>query len=67
MMKHLSNFQGSESQTKYMNFLEAAFFSNQTVYNVQSQCSPDFTFSLPLDFGSVAVQQGSQFVFIAAF
>ncbi|KAL3342906.1 hypothetical protein AABB24_026777 [Solanum stoloniferum] len=48
---------GSESQTKYMNFLEAAFFSNLTVYNVRSQCSPNFTFSLPLEFGSIAVQQ----------
>ncbi|XP_006344388.1 ABC transporter A family member 7-like [Solanum tuberosum] len=48
---------GSESQTKYMNFLEAAFFSKQTVYNVRSQCSPNFTFSLPLEFGFVAVQQ----------
>ncbi|KAH0691725.1 hypothetical protein KY290_019919 [Solanum tuberosum] len=51
------NVLGSESQTKYMNFLEAAFFSNLTVYNVRSQCSPNFTFSLPLEFGSVAVQQ----------
>ncbi|KAK4735302.1 hypothetical protein R3W88_009563 [Solanum pinnatisectum] len=48
---------GSESQTKYMNFLEAAFFSNLTVYNVRSQCPPNFTFSLPLEFGSIAVQQ----------
>ncbi|KAG5618189.1 hypothetical protein H5410_018013 [Solanum commersonii] len=51
------NVLGSESQTKYMNFLEAAFFSNQAVYNVWLQCSPNFTFSLPLEFGSVAVQQ----------
>ncbi|WMV21471.1 hypothetical protein MTR67_014856 [Solanum verrucosum] len=51
------NALGSESQTKYLNFLEAAFFSNLTVYNVRSQCSPYFTFSLPLEFGSVSVQQ----------
>ncbi|XP_060204669.1 ABC transporter A family member 7-like isoform X1 [Lycium barbarum] len=51
------NILGSESQPKYMNFLEAAFFSNTTVYNVRSQCSPNFTFSFPLEFGSVALQQ----------
>ncbi|MCD7455439.1 Phospholipid-transporting ATPase abca7 [Datura stramonium] len=51
------NVLGSESQTKYVNFLEAAFFSNLPVYNVQSQCSLNSTFSLPLEFGSVAVQQ----------
>ncbi|CAN4086057.1 unnamed protein product [Withania somnifera] len=51
------NVLGSESQTKYVNFLEAAFFSNQTLYNLQSQCPPNSTFSLPLDYGSVAVQQ----------
>ncbi|KAJ8536453.1 hypothetical protein K7X08_034854 [Anisodus acutangulus] len=51
------NVLGSESQTKYMNFLEAAFFSNRTVYNVRSQCSPNSTFSVPLKFGSFAFQQ----------
>ncbi|XP_016465224.1 ABC transporter A family member 7-like isoform X2 [Nicotiana tabacum] len=51
------NILGSESHTEYVNFLEAAFFSNLPVYYVQSQCSSNSTFSLPLEFGSVAVQQ----------
>ncbi|OIS97179.1 PREDICTED: ABC transporter A family member 7-like isoform X2 [Nicotiana attenuata] len=51
------NILGSESHTEYVNFLEAAFFSNLPVYYVQSQCSSNSTFSLPLDFDSVAVQQ----------
>ncbi|XP_075112068.1 ABC transporter A family member 7-like isoform X2 [Nicotiana tabacum] len=40
-----------------MNFLEAAFFSNLPVYNLRPQCPPNSTFSFPLEFGSVAVQQ----------
>ncbi|XP_009615366.1 ABC transporter A family member 7 [Nicotiana tabacum] len=51
------NILGSESQTELMNFLEAAFFSNLPVYNVRPQCPPNSTFSFPLEFGSVAVQQ----------
>uniref|UniRef100_A0A1S4DEV6 ABC transporter A family member 7-like n=1 Tax=Nicotiana tabacum TaxID=4097 RepID=A0A1S4DEV6_TOBAC len=51
------NILGSESQTELMNFLEAAFFSNLPVYNLRPQCPPNSTFSFPLEFGSVAVQQ----------
>ncbi|PHT47857.1 ABC transporter A family member 7 [Capsicum baccatum] len=52
-----NNVLGSESPTEVMNFLEPAFFSNLPVYNLHSQCSPNSTFSVPLDIGSVVVQQ----------
>ncbi|KAM3246934.1 ABC transporter A family member 7 isoform X2 [Capsicum annuum] len=51
------NVLGSETHVKYVNFLDPAFFSDQTIYNVRPQCSPYSTFSLPLEFGSIPVQQ----------
>ncbi|XP_015070141.1 ABC transporter A family member 7-like [Solanum pennellii] len=52
-----NNVLGSDSPTEVMNFLESAFFSDLPVYNVQSQCSPNSTFSIPLDIGTTNIRQ----------
>lgn len=52
-------FQGSESKTQFIDYLEPAFFSDLPVYYVQPQCASNSTFSFPLQIGPVAMQKGS--------
>ncbi|KAM7483290.1 hypothetical protein LguiB_007873 [Lonicera macranthoides] len=48
---------GSQSNTRFGNFLDPAFFSNLPVYSIQPQCSPNSTISIPLQLASTEVQQ----------
>ncbi|KAF8399432.1 hypothetical protein HHK36_015297 [Tetracentron sinense] len=50
-------FLGSEAISELSNFLESAFFSDLPIYNVQPQCTPNSTLSVPIQIGSTIVQQ----------
>ncbi|KAL6973345.1 Phospholipid-transporting ATPase abca7, variant 2 [Sarracenia purpurea var. burkii] len=46
---------GSATMTEYSNFVDPAFFSNQPLYHLQSQCSANSTISVSIPIGSTAV------------
>ncbi|KAM1080974.1 hypothetical protein EV1_015435 [Malus domestica] len=48
---------GSESTPDYSNFLDPAFISGLPLYSVQSQCSQNSTFSVPINILSIKIQQ----------
>ncbi|XP_068308111.1 ABC transporter A family member 7-like isoform X2 [Pyrus communis] len=48
---------GSESTPDYSNFLDPAFNSGLPLYSVQSQCSQNSTFSVPINILSIKIQQ----------
>ncbi|KAL0286040.1 UNVERIFIED_CONTAM: ABC transporter A family member 7, partial [Sesamum angustifolium] len=48
---------GSETKTRYTNYLDPAFSSNVPVDFLQSQCTSNSQFSVPIQFGSVTFQQ----------
>lgn len=52
-------FQGSETMTQFTNFLDPAFSSNIPVDFLQPQCTSNSQFSVPVQLGPAAVQQGS--------
>ncbi|PQQ01321.1 ABC transporter A family member 8-like [Prunus yedoensis var. nudiflora] len=41
----------------YSNFLDPAFYSDLPIYNVQSQCSQNSIFSVPINISSIQMQQ----------
>ncbi|KAA8542403.1 hypothetical protein F0562_023461 [Nyssa sinensis] len=57
MYTFANNVLGSETQTEYTNFLDPAFFSNRSVYNVQTQCTLNSTFSVSIPIAGSAVEQ----------
>ncbi|KAL0342604.1 UNVERIFIED_CONTAM: ABC transporter A family member 7 [Sesamum calycinum] len=48
---------GSETKTRYTNYLDPAFSSNVPVDFLQSQCTSNSQFSVPIQFGSATFQQ----------
>lgn len=50
--------QGSESLPENSNFLDPAFYSGLPMYNVQSKCSENSLFSIPINISSIEIQQG---------
>ncbi|GER49989.1 ABC transporter A family member [Striga asiatica] len=47
---------GSETMTRYTNFIDEAFFSNE-IDILQAQCTSNSQFAIPLRLGSVTLQQ----------
>ncbi|KAM5570708.1 ABC transporter A family member 7-like [Rosa sericea] len=52
-----SNVLGSESMPESSNFLDPAFYSGLPMYNVQSRCSNNSVFSVPINISSIEIQQ----------
>ncbi|KAJ1401641.1 P-loop containing nucleoside triphosphate hydrolase [Sesbania bispinosa] len=52
-----TNVLGSESMTENTNFLEPAFFSDLPIYYLQSQCTQNSTFSIPVNVSTTSRQQ----------
>ncbi|KAJ1384495.1 hypothetical protein SESBI_42503, partial [Sesbania bispinosa] len=52
-----TNVMGSESMTENTNFLEPAFFSDLPIYYLQSQCTQNSTFSIPINISTTSRQQ----------
>lgn len=51
-------FQGSATETENTNFLDPAFFSNQSLYNLEPQCSANATIPVSVQIASSVVTQG---------
>ncbi|KAJ7956359.1 ABC transporter A family protein [Quillaja saponaria] len=52
-----SNVIGSESKTEISNFLDPAFFSDLPIYNLQSQCTSNSTFSVDVKETNIIFRQ----------
>ncbi|XP_050379018.1 ABC transporter A family member 7-like isoform X3 [Argentina anserina] len=52
-----SSVLGSESMPEYSNFLDPAFYSGLPMYNVQSKCSDNPVFSVPINISSILIEQ----------
>ncbi|KAK7304601.1 hypothetical protein VNO77_42484 [Canavalia gladiata] len=52
-----ANVLGSDTETEYSNFLEPAFFSDLPIYYLQSQCTQNSTFSIPVQISTISTQQ----------
>ncbi|XP_057952302.1 ABC transporter A family member 7-like isoform X2 [Malania oleifera] len=51
------NVLGSETKTEYSNFLDSAFSSNRPIYYIQSQCTTNSTFFVPIQLASNTLRQ----------
>ncbi|OVA13317.1 ABC transporter-like [Macleaya cordata] len=50
-------YSGSDTGTRFVNFLEPAFFSDHPIYILQPQCTPNSTFFTPIQIASLTMQQ----------